>query len=143
MNEKKIGIFRNGAWYEGLYLDEVEIKVDADYLDENVEKVGIQAFWQLTNYFKDKGYEIVDHNNNPFKTTERFSYFIEDDKDEDIVYVQYDSEKRALIIGKNLPQCKGRYTTKDFMKRLLKLDDLYNDVVQIFTDYYGIREETA
>jgi hypothetical protein len=140
-SSKKIGIYRNGTWYEGLYLDEVEVKVHEDYLDANVEKAGIQAFWQLTSHFENKGYEVIDHHNNPFRTTEEYTYFIEEDKDNDSVYVRYDADKRALIIGKNLPRCAGIYTTKDLIKRLLKLDDLYNDVVQIFTEYYGIREE--
>ena len=130
----KIKVYRNGTWYSGLCLDEITIKTAEDYKD-------INSIYQEKFALEQLGYEIEDLCNNPFCKTEQFEYRNEYD-DKVVVRFEFDKEKpNTLYVLKQYNDIENCHTTIQVITRLGALNKLHEDIVKIFTDTYGFKEE--
>lgn len=155
MDKKKtLCIYRCGIWYEGEYLDEEFIPTE-EFTD--FENTFSQERWTLE---EKAGYKIEDHYNNPWSTTEQYTYYF--DKEEGnkgehiVVYVQPHAKKDAegnyicdenkkfihdgLSIGINFRK-SGVDTVSKLVKQLQEYSRLRQVIAAIFKDVYGIRGE--
>jgi hypothetical protein len=127
----KIVLFRNGTWYSGLCLDEIEIKCE--------NQMNIEEMHQQVYPLEQLGYEIDNHHNNPFCTTEQFEYRNEFD---DRVIVRVDWEDKTILqVLKQYDKIENCNTTAEVIERLGALNKIFNDVVKIFRKEYGIQKE--
>jgi hypothetical protein len=126
----KVEIYRNGTWYSGLCLDEVSIKCD--------KEMNIEHMYQQERALKEIGYEIKDQGNNPFSRADQFEYY---NKYQDKVVVRvWWKDKTIIYILKQYEKIENCQTTVEVITRLGALNELHNDVVNIFQKEYGLIE---
>ena len=119
-----IDITTNGYWYDNksLYLDEYEY-----------ETTKIVNFKDFENNFHLWDYEKNWKGNNPFTSDECLRLWINEYARVEIFVNEY-KDKTKFIIYKVLT-IENYKNTNDIMIDLLKIDNLYKDVLKAFNEY--------
>lgn len=131
MEKQKLYVYKNSIWYENLDLDEEEIKTE-HYED----------FWKTFRsapYELHQLYDIEDTGNNPFRKIEQFIYRLNDEDDNDYVYVRRDYLHYSIMVGIRINSLKdSNRTTEEVIKTIYKYQELRKQIYDIFKKNYGV-----
>jgi hypothetical protein len=131
-----LNVSRNGIGYGGTYLDEAIIKTE-EYTQFD------KTFWYQTSLLEDLGYKVVNKGNNPFRETEEYRYYFENNnKINDYVFVSKNHRNNySIIIGIHLDRNRPEETSLDLIKSIVKYQDLRNQIAEIFKERYEKKDD--
>lgn len=131
MEKQKLYIYKNGVWYANLEVDEEEIKTEP-----------YENFWKkfhFAPYELHQLYDIEDTGNNPFMEIEQFLYRLDDENDEDFVYVRKNYRHNSIKIGIRINSLSNtNKTTEEVLKIIYKYQELRKQIYDIFKKNYGV-----
>lgn len=131
MEKQKLYVFKSGLWYENLDLDEEEIKTEH-----------YENFWEkfdFAPYELCQLYNIKETGNNSFVEREQFMYRLNDEFDNDYVYVREDYCHNSICVGIRINSLKdANKTTAEVIKIIYKYQELRKQIYDIFKKSYGV-----